>query len=227
MVEDLKRQASELYREQSENGKIPTSDSLSMKKIVYISIAAVAALLLVVQLSGGFKSNTDAVTAANTPPPLEKEAPPPELLEPEPPAPAPEPAPPAASVVEAPRPMPEPPPPAKEKPAVKPAPAPREAKPALVREPPAPPPAPEISDEEQARRELARDLVVRKNAGLAQLVIRPGNQGWRAVPEGGDSYQVAFSIRDESGGQTAEYIWRVNLATASITPLSYHARRLP
>src|SRR5436309_11791070 len=37
MVEDLRRQASELYKERSGQEEIPTSDTLSIKKIIYVS----------------------------------------------------------------------------------------------------------------------------------------------------------------------------------------------
>ncbi len=86
MVDDLKQQASELYRERAESDELPTSDSLSMKKVFYVTIVVAALVLLAIQLFGGFSRPKDAVVAANTPPPLVKEAPTPEMLEPAPPA---------------------------------------------------------------------------------------------------------------------------------------------
>lgn len=118
MADDLKKQASELYREQAGAERIPTSDSLSMKRVFYITIAIAAAALLGIQLFGGFRRRPDPVVAANTPPPLVKEAPPPGMLE----GPAPPPAqgqvaPPAAPASQpqeaakpAPAPVPPPPP---------------------------------------------------------------------------------------------------------------------
>ena len=83
MVDDLKRQASELYKERTPQEGILTSDSLSMKKLVYVSLGLLLLLLIVIQSFGGFKRRQDPIATANTPPPLLKEAPPPELLQPE------------------------------------------------------------------------------------------------------------------------------------------------
>lgn len=80
MVEDLKQQAAELYKERNQQ-EIPTSDSLSMRKVVYASLGILLLLVLVIQVFGGFKPRQDPIRAATTPPPLVKEAPPPELLE--------------------------------------------------------------------------------------------------------------------------------------------------
>src|SRR5206468_3959601 len=83
MVEDLKQQASELYREQTQTGGIRTSDSLSMKKLFYISLGLVVVLLIVFETFGGHTQKKDAVLTAVTPPPLVKEALPPDPLEPD------------------------------------------------------------------------------------------------------------------------------------------------
>ncbi|NWG13763.1 MAG: hypothetical protein HXY20_09530 [Acidobacteria bacterium] len=84
MAEDLKRQASEMYRQRDELGNIRTSEGLSLKKIAYVSLALVVLVLLVVEMFGGFKRRSDPVVAATTPPPLVKEAPPAELMSGEP-----------------------------------------------------------------------------------------------------------------------------------------------
>ncbi len=110
MAEDLKRQASEMYRQRDEPGNIRTSEGLSLKKMAYISLAIVVLVLVVVEIFGGFKRRTDPVVAATTPPPLVKEAPPADLLgdepikRPESAAPAPEPP----APIPAPPPQPEP-----------------------------------------------------------------------------------------------------------------------
>ncbi len=84
MVDDLKQQASELYRERAESDELPTSDSLSMKKVFYVTLALAALALLAIQMFGGFKRPKDAVVAANTPPSVVKEAPPPGMLDTQP-----------------------------------------------------------------------------------------------------------------------------------------------
>ncbi len=256
MADDLKKQASELYREQSEAERIPTSDSLSMKRVFYITIAIAAAVLLGIQLFGGFRRRPDPVVAANTPPPLVKEAPPPGMLEaPAPPAAQGQAAPPAvtpqpqeaAKPVPAPIPRPAPrfeesrrvpsPPPAATAPG-------EPRKPVLTRDteprpsrrrgaalaqaevPAAPAAPPKLSDIEIARRELAREIVLEKNPALAKLVTAPNSNLWSAQPEGTDEYLVSFSIVDEGAGAPVQYVWRVNVTTRSTTPLSYYARRL-
>lgn len=244
MTDDLKRQASELYRERSAGEPIPTSDALSMKKIFYIALGVGVLFLIAVAMFGGFRARESAVIAANTPPPLAKEAPPAELLEPDtsktpalaqvpqlpnkpdaaqterqaatPAAPRPEPR------KEAPKPAPE-----------KASPSAQSAKPALKRDAapqaaatPAPAPEPKVSEIEVARREMAKDIVLEKNPTLAQLLASPNGKGWTAEAEGADQYLVTFSVLDESSGASVQYVWRVNMATRSITPLSYYARRL-
>jgi hypothetical protein len=268
MVDDLKRQASRL-REQGEQTKLPTSDSLSMKRMFWITIAIAVVVLLAIQISGGFKPRQDPLIAANTPPPLPKEAPPPELLEPQPPsgsassaapsrpstppelprqaaepaappaAPAANPAPqrsaaaaapPAAAAqpetgsLNVPKPVlkrdtePEP----RRKRAASPA---RKAAQETQAPPPAVPEPPRMSEIEIARRQLAREIVLEKNPALARL-LPPNGKEWSAEPQGTDEYLVTFNIVDEGTGAPAQYVWRVNVATRSTTPLSYYARRL-
>jgi hypothetical protein len=241
MVDDLKQQASELYKERSPTDAIPTSDSHSMKKIVYLSLGLGILLILAVYLWGGFAPRKNPVVAANTPPPLVKEAPPEELMKPEGSTPAPPTGnsqapdtgttssaakPPAAaggpetkSAKESEREL-EPP---RERP--------KAAKLAARKEPAAAPVAPEpeppkLSDIEIARRELARDIIIQKNPGLAKLISGGNDKNWTAEPEGADVYQVTFNVVDDSTGSQVQYVWRVNLSDKSITPLSYYARRL-
>jgi hypothetical protein len=242
MVEDLKQQASELYKERSPTEAIPSSDGHFTKKLVYLSLALVVVILVFIYAFGGFRRRPNPVEAAYTPPPLIKEAPPPELMDPvkNPPAPPLEqaqPAPPQAV-----------PPAAKREPSEQPKtsaepPAPKQARdaaqtraksapPAPKKEAaaapiPAPPPEPpKLSDIEIARRELARDIVIEKNAALAKLIESPQNKGWSAEPEGTDGYQVTFNVLDDSTGTPVQYVWRVTLSTRTATPLSYYARKL-
>jgi hypothetical protein len=88
------------------------------------------------------------------------------------------------------------------------------------------PEPPKLSDIEIARRELARDIVIQKNPGLAKLISGGNDKNWTAEPEGADVYQVTFNVLDDSTGSQVQYVWRVNLSDKSITPLSYYARRL-
>jgi hypothetical protein len=242
MVDDLRQQASELYKERSQVDALPTSDSHSMKKIVYLSLGLGILLLVVVYFLGGFTPRTDPVVAANTPPPLVKEAPPEELMKPEAdtPAPAPPTEKPVHPVAESAPPIEDSPP--ADKPATeagsesarKPEPPrerPRSVKPAGSGEPavapavPHPEP-PKLSDLEIARRELARNIVIEKNPSLAKLISGPNDKNWTAEPEGTDVYQVTFNVVDDATGSQAQYVWRVNLSDRSITPLSYYARKL-
>jgi hypothetical protein len=239
MVDDLKQQASELYKERSPTDAIPTSDSRSMKKIVWLSLGLGILLILAVYLLGGFAPRKDPVIAANTPPPLVKEAPPEELMKPETSTPAPPTgnsrAPDTGSVPSAPEPAPagKPETKAAKEPDREPEPPrerPKVAKPAARKEPaasPVPDPEPpKLSDIEIARRELARDIVIQKNPGLAKLISGGNDKNWTAEPEGADVYQVTFNVLDDSTGSQVQYVWRVNLSDKSITPLSYYARRL-
>jgi len=274
MSVDLKRQASDLYKQRDDVKNIRTSEMLSVNRIMYASLAIVVLALIVLQVSGGFSRRTDPIKAAMTPPQVVKEAPPPELLQepaaqslptgparpqlsaapPETSAPAKpsEPAmtkavpvqPPAPSpppVAAKPRPEPVAPPAA----AADPAPA-RQSGPKLVREkPPAqtvaskpvkrevveskapvPPPQPVISELEQTRRQLARDIVLEGNPALLSLLVGPENKGWQADPVNADEYNVVFNIVDKATGTPVQYIWRVNLSTRTSTPLSYYARKL-
>ena len=274
MSVDLKRQASDLYKQRDDVKNIRTSEMLSVNRIMYASLAIVVLALIVLQVSGGFSRRTDPIKAAMTPPQVVKEAPPPELLQepaaqslpagptrpqlsaapPETSAPAmpSEPAmtkavpvqPPAPSpppVAAKPRPEPVAPPAA----AADPAPA-RQSGPKLVREkPPAqtvaskpvkrevveskapvPPPQPVISELEQTRRQLARDIVLEGNPALLSLLVGPENKGWQADPVNADEYNVVFNIVDKATGTPVQYIWRVNLSTRTSTPLSYYARKL-
>jgi hypothetical protein len=247
MVDDLRRQASEIYRERNKEGALRTSESLSLKKLTYIAIALAIVLLVAIQFFGGFETRPDPVKAAATPAPLVKEAPSPEMLEPiettSPPAVTPKPEPPKpppapavaakpAPVVNKPAASPAPAVPdvAKKAPAPEPKPA---AAPVADSEPvdePEPeavedPPEPEISAEEMARRELARDMIIQSSSAMAELILLPGNQEWEAAEASVDTYMVTFIIMEDS--QPVRYVWRVNMGTKSVTPLSYYARKLP
>ncbi len=252
MAEDLKRQASEMYRERDELGNIRTSEGLSIKKMAYVSLAIVVLVLVVVEILGGFKRRTDPVVAASTPPPLVKETPPMDLLRHEP-----------IERAEPPRPaleQPVPPPqPEHVEPSASPAPPPvtkpvqqetRSSKPVLKREttaePASRPPAanrpktpesaeaepaktaapPAISDLERARREQARAIVLEKNAALLELVASPDSRGWEAEPLGPEEYAVTFKVLDKASGAALQYVWKVSLSSRTATPLSYYARKL-
>jgi len=274
MSVDLKRQASDLYKQRDDVKNIRTSEMLSVNRIMYASLAIVVLALIVLQVSGGFSRRTDPIKAAMTPPQVVKEAPPPELLQepaaqslpagptrpqlsaapPETSAPAMPSEPAMTKAVPAQPPAPSPPPvTAKPRPepvappaaAADPAPA-RQSGPKLVREkPPAqtvaskpvrreaveskapvPPPQPVISELEQTRRQLARDIVLEGNPALLSLLVGPENKGWQADPVNADEYNVVFNIVDKATGAPVQYIWRVNLSTRTSTPLSYYARKL-
>ncbi len=274
MSVDLKRQASDLYKQRDDVKNIRTSETLSLNRIVYASLGIVAMALIVVQMFGGFSRRTDPIEAAMTPPKVVKEAPPPELLqEPaaqsvpaEPARPQPgeaspqtstppkpiEPATVKAPPVQLPAPSPPPviakarPEPAAPNAAAADPPSARQTGPKLVREKQAaqpaaskpvkreaveskttaPPPQPVISELEQTRRQLARDIVLEGNPALLALLVGPENKGWQADPVNTDEYNVAFNIVDKATGTTVQYIWRVNLSTRTSTPLSYYARKL-
>lgn len=257
MVEDLKKQASQIYREQSNLASLPTSESLSMKRLFYLAAGIAVLTLLAIQIFGGFKRRPDPIASAMTPPPLVKEAPPPELLQAE-----------TADTSrtkgektdtpegDSAQPVPAAPAPATPV-AAKPAASPRNeapalpggnarstpAKPILRREPSAAEPAalaagkeaqvqpgparPEIAPEELARREEARELVIRQKPALAELLLSAKAHQWQAQPEKEGIYLVTFMISDEAGGGGREYIWKVDLGTRSVSPLSYYARTLP
>jgi len=255
-VEDLKKQASELYRERTEKEGLPTSDSLSMSKVFFISIAIVIVCLVVIQSFGGFKRSRSPVEQAAQPPapiklePLpdassstqpeyraqvaDESKPPSTVSPPAPPASKPEPAPREIRPTQETRPNLE----RETSPA-------RTARPNLIRETPsaaksaptkaagpaaaesAPSPSEQVSPEERARRQTAHDIVLEKSPALANLLVLQSNRDWKAVPEGPDTYQVTFTLTDDSTGSPAQYIWRVSLSTRSVTPLSYYARRLP
>src|SRR5438093_8237235 len=89
MEDDLRRQASKLYKEHSQQEEIPTSDSLSMKKIIYVSLGILVALSVLIYGLGGAHKHTDPVVAAIAPRTVAKEPFPPETPAPPPPSPAP------------------------------------------------------------------------------------------------------------------------------------------
>lgn len=200
MTEDLRRQASELYRERSQVSEIPTSDSLSMKKIVYITLGLLVGLAIIIQVSGGFRPRPDPIVAATAPRPIVKEAPPPELLAPgatgktEPgTSQAALPASPSAPQVDA-APAPAPPPAAEDRasPARKQgagtkaderllqkkeresvtlgAKVPDRKETGTTESSAAAPKPPEVSPVEIARQELARDIVLEKSPALSKLI---------------------------------------------------------
>jgi hypothetical protein len=88
MGEDLRRQASELYKERTGQEVIPTSDSLSIKKIIYVSLGVLLLLALVIYHYGGFRNRTDPVIAAIKPHTVAKQPLPPESQAPALPLPA-------------------------------------------------------------------------------------------------------------------------------------------
>ena len=270
MVEDLRKQASQLYRQETEKSSLPTSESLSMKKVYLVALALAVVALAAFAVVGTMKPRKNAVTAVMTPPALVKEAPPPELMDdpqpsalkqqaeglpsakadakdvfelPTPAQPAPEP-PKAVSQPKAPPPESAP---AKEAVSSSRASPANAGKPALKREtaaassggrkdaearkaaaePPPPPPVPEISPEEKARRELARDIVIQKTPSFAELLIKSPSQEWKADPDPGGTYLVSFTLPDRTTGQPALYVWRVDISSRTVTPLSYNARSLP
>jgi hypothetical protein len=276
MSVDLKRQASDLYRQRDELGNIRTSDPLSLKRIVYASLGIVILALIAVQIFGGFSRRRDPIAAATAPPQVIKEAPPPELLQ-EPAAHPLSDTPAASETVRTPpqrTAAPEPAVPAMAKAEPDPAPAAPPAVPAvltaqprggsapsnvsrqegrsqpkqgprLVRDAkpaeaassgpakrdvdakaPAPAPQPATSELEQTRRQLARDIVLESNSAISTLVSGSQNRGWKADPIGADEYNVVFSIMDKATGTPIQYIWKVNLSTRAVTPLSYYARKL-
>jgi hypothetical protein len=240
MTEDLKRQALEAYKEQAH--QVRTSDSLSTKKLIYIAGGLLVLLLVVIQLMGGFKSRQNPITASYTPPPLVKVEPRPELLQeaPKPAVPAPAAnesttaaAPPAAKPPEKTR-------DSEMKQEVKP-PATKPEKPLLTRDtkkqaaptpvpttdvPSAPPPVAAVSQLEQARQELARDIVLEKSPLLVKLRTESENLAWKAEAEGTEVYKVTFTLIDKASGSPMHYVWRADLSTRTVTPLSYYARKL-
>ena len=68
MKNDLRDQASELYKSKRE--ALPTSDSLSIKKLVYIALGLLVVVLALIQVLGGFQSRTNPIVAGSTPPPI-------------------------------------------------------------------------------------------------------------------------------------------------------------
>ena len=236
MTEDLKRQAAEIYREQAH--QLRKSDSLSMKKLLYIAVGLLVVLLVIIQLMGGFKSRENPIIASYTPPPLVKQAPPPEWLQD---AAKPAVPPPAAneSTTAAAPPAAKPPDKINE-PAVKP-PATKPEKPLLTREtkkqaaptpvpttdiPSAPPPVAAVSPLELARQELARDIVLEKNPMFVKLRTESDSLAWKAEAEGAEVYKVTFTLIDKASGSPLHYVWRADLSTRTVTPLSYYARKL-
>ncbi len=273
MSVDLKKQASDLYKQRDDVKNIRTSETLSVNRIIYASLAIVALALIVIEMFGGFSRRADPIEAAMTPPKVVKEAPPPELLQeptaqPVPAEPAQPPStdgspqtttPPRTAEPQAdaasPAAQPAASPPVIAKPRPEPA-APGaaatdqapvgQAGPRLVREKqpvqtasskpvkresveskaPAPPAQPAISEVEQSRRQLAREIVLEKNPALLALLGVREDKGWQADPVNADEYNVVFNIVDKTSGTPVQYIWRVNLSTRTATPLSYYARRL-
>lgn len=251
MAEDLKRQATELYRERSVKEALPTSDSLSTRKMTYISLGIVLAIVIVIQSLGGLTSKRVPAKAATPTAPLPLPPPPnptDESPSPQPESPPPSPAAQPVAAPEKPKPS--------EEPAASPditpkraisEPAPRESRPALRREAPtsartptdpgakterapATPREPEVSAVELARQELARDIVMGKNPALAKLIANPGAnleyQGWKAAAEGAEVYNLTFTFLDKISGRPLLYVWRVDMNARSIAPLSYYARKL-
>lgn len=84
---------------------------------------------------------------------------------------------------------------------------------------------------ELARQESARQVVLDKSPALAKLITeQDGNtvyRGWKAEEEGGDSYRVTFTFLDQGAGTPMQYVWKVNLTSRTIQPLSYYSRKLP
>jgi len=257
MPEDLKRQAVELYKERTTAESLPTSDSLSTRRLTFISLGIVLVLVVVIQALGGLSSRQAPVKPAATKPlPLPPEPAEPRPSAPEAPAPkavtppavAPVPVAPSLPAAKGTAEAPSPPPAA---PKIEPSEAVnRELRPALRRQPPAaspniaaperavksepapaPLPEPAISPAEVARQELARDIALGKIAALAKMIAEPGPnlvyQGWKADAAGTEVYHLTFTFTDKSSGTPLLYVWRVDMKTRSTAPLSYYARKLP
>jgi len=92
---------------------------------------------------------------------------------------------------------------------------------------PVEPQEPAISPEEMARREMAREIVVQSSPAMARLLTQAKTQKWEAQPEKDESFLVTFTISDESSGNPVQYIWRVDTAKRTASPLNYYARKLP
>ncbi|MBM3790776.1 MAG: hypothetical protein FJW35_10580 [Acidobacteria bacterium] len=252
MVEDLKKQASEAYRAESEKGELLTSESLSMKRLLYIFVAVAAVLLVAIQIYGGFRPRQNSTLAALSAPPLVKETPPPELMNPEPaqnpPAAMETPPPARAADIAAPeraQPAPEPArsePPRPKAPVARAPSPPASGKPILKRDAAAArsepadrpgepktdtPSPPQVSPEEQARREQAREIVIRSSPAMAQLLTTTKSQAWEAQPQRENVYLVSFTVPGDTEGAQVQYVWKVELASSSASPLNYYAKKLP
>jgi len=234
MTDDLKRQASELYKERTD--EIPTSDSLSMKKLFYIVLGLSLLAALVIQTFGGHHGAPTSTSVA--PPPVTKELPPPASPQPMAPSPQPEPRKPVDQKPEISRQETEPlkaPNPSFGKKENR-----KSASPEKQRREPAKPvkqadskpeTTPGVTPLEAARQELARDIVLEKSPALNTMIgVKNDNldyRGWQAQAAGTDAYQVTFTFYDKPLASPVQYVWRVDLNARSISPLSYYARKLP
>ena len=181
MTDDLKRQASELYKERTD--EIPTSDSLSMKKLFYIVLGLSLLAALVIQTFGGHHGAPTSTSVA--PPPVTKELPPPASPQPMAPAPQPEPRKPVDQKAEISRQETEPlkaPNPSFGKKENR-----KSASPEKQRREPAKPvkqadskpeTTPGVTPVEAARQELARDIVLEKSPALTTMIgVKNDNPG--------------------------------------------------
>jgi len=233
MTDDLKRQASELYKDRPE--EIRTSDSLSMKKLFYIGLGLSLLAVLVIQTFGGLKHHGVAAGTGGAPPLVAKELPPPAPSQSMPPPSQPEPPKPVdqKTEIQETKPLKEPNPSFVKKEIRKPArpekPLPEPARPAKQADT-KPETTPGVTPLEAARQELARDIVLEKNPALTAMTGLANDtldyRGWRAEATGADAYQVTFTFYDKSLGSPVQYVWRVDLNARSISPLSYYARKL-
>jgi hypothetical protein len=236
MTDDLKRQASELYKERTE--EIRTSDSLSIKKLFYIALGLSLLAALVIQTFGGLKRHGSPAGTSSTPPPVAKDLPAPTSVQPMAPPSQPEPAKPVDQKLDIARqetkPLKGPNPSFAKKEIRKSAspgkPLPETARPAKQADT-KPETAPGITPSEAARQELARDIVLGKSPALTTMIDHLNDnldyRGWKAEAAGTDAYQVTFTFYDRSVGSPEQYVWRVDLNARSISPLSYYARKLP
>jgi outer membrane biosynthesis protein TonB len=230
MTEDLKRQASELYRKRAGTDELPSA-SLSMKRLIYIAVALVLVALLAIEVTFRF-TRRQQPTAASTAAPQTQPIQPPAPAQPIDQAPTPQPhsepaAQPAQPPVEASEPRKSEPaeavqPPVRkaEKPRPTGAPSVPESSPAPEQKSPVDAaPSPEAT----ARLELVRSILMERFPSLASdlrgsLVVEQQDS---------DVFQATLTRVDDATGSPAQYVWRVNSTTRSVTPLSFYARKLP
>ena len=68
--------------------------------------------------------------------------------------------------------------------------------------------------------------MLEKNPLLVKLRTESDNLAWKAEEEGTEVYKVTFTLIDKASGSPMQYVWRTDLNTRTVTPLSYYARKL-